>query len=136
MTVDTRTLIDYKGKDVVLKLVGEDETIEGHVEQASEVGIAFKRKGRRDVEPIFPDALESINVAEKKVAALKQKKTLPVTTDKVKSHLLNAHGYYVSAINGLSPEEAEKEHDSIDHSDLGHNHDKTTASDEQDTDSE
>jgi len=131
--VDTSTLAEFAGKDVVITIHnedGDDEQIEGKVEQASDVGIAFKRRGRRDVEAIFPDALVDIHVAEKKPTKLKQRSLLPVEADKVRSHLVQSHGYFLSVVNGYSNEEAEKEHDSIDHSDLGHNHDKEPESDE------
>lgn len=129
---DTTNLAQWAGKDVSILLDGADEYIDGHVEKASEVGLAFKRKGRRDIDPIFPDAIQDIKALEKPAAKLKQKKQLPVSTDRVKSHLVTAHGFRLSVVNAMSPEDAEKEHNSIDHSDLGHNHDKTEKSESED----
>jgi hypothetical protein len=126
---DTTNLADWAGKDVSILLNGADEYIDGHVEKASEVGLAFKRKGRRDIDPIFPDDIQEIKALEKPATKLKQKKQLPVSIDRVKSHLVTAHGYRLSVVNAMSPEDAENEHNGIDHSDLGHNHNKAEKDD-------
>ncbi len=124
MSIAPESLADFVGKDVNLRLVGQDEALEGKVEQASPAGIAFKRRGRRDIEPFFPDGIESIEVVEKRPTKIKQKKQLPVADERVKAHLASAHGLTLTEVNALSQEDAVKMHNGIDHTDLGHNHDK------------
>lgn len=124
MSIDTATLAQYAGKDVRLKTSADDDYVEGHVEKASEVGLAFKPKGKRELTPVWPQDIEDIQVIEKAAPKLKQKKQLPLEDSRVKNHLVNVHGYYLSAVNAMTVEGAVKEHDSIDHKDLGHNHDK------------
>lgn len=124
MSVDTETLADFSGKDVNLYLVGQEGFIEGHVEQASPAGIAFKRKGRRDIEPFFPPDIDRLEIRTKDNAKVQQKKHLPIPPEKVKTHLAQAHAVPLSTVNKYTEDEAVKAHNAIDHSDLWHNHDK------------
>jgi hypothetical protein len=125
MTIDTATLPALADKDVLLVLKANvEETIEGTVAGASEHGIAFKRKGRRDLELITVDQVESIEKAPTKPTKISQRKTLPVALERVRSHLANDHGIGLAWLNQASNEDALAFHATIDHADLAHNHEK------------
>jgi hypothetical protein len=134
MTVDANTLADFAGKQVILHRIKEDgsiEELEGKVEDASEVGMAFKPKGKRDVDLVLPDEIEEISLAPTKPKTLSQKKLKPIAENAARQHLLDRHGYDRSVVNEMSDEQAFAEHNDIDHDDLGHRHE---AEDEGDDD--
>jgi len=125
MSVDASTLVNFEGKQVVLHLIEEDGSVtekNGKVEGASEFGIAFKEKGRREVDLVEPNQIEEIELAPEKPRTLSQKKLKPVADSNVRQHLLDRHGYSRSAVNKMSDEQGAAEHNGIDHSDLGHRH--------------
>lgn len=124
MTVAADTLVDFAGKQVILHLITPEglKELEGKVEDASEVGMAFKEKGKRDVELVEPHQIEEINLAPEKPKTLAQKKLKPVTENTARQHLLDRHGYERSVVNGMTDSQGLAEHDDIDHADLGHKH--------------
>jgi len=125
MPVDPSTLEDFDGKQVILTLIEEDGSareVEGKIEAASAAGVAFKEKGKRDVELIEPKSIEEIAPAPVKPKTLAQKKLKPVAEQNARQHLLDRHGYDRSVINGMTDEQAFAEHEDIDHADLGHKH--------------
>jgi hypothetical protein len=125
MSVAADTLETYSGKQVVLHVVNDEgglDELEGKVESASEVGMAFKEKGKRDLRLIEPNQIEEIEVAPEAPKKAAQKKLQQVTTKSARQHLLDRHGYLRSWANEVSDDEAFAEHASIDHSDLGHRH--------------
>lgn len=125
MPVDPATLEKYDGKQVLLTVIQEDgsaKEFEGKIEAASAAGVAFKEKGKRDVELVEPNKIEEIALAPIKPKSLPQKKLKPVTETTVRQHLLDRHGYDRSVVNGMTDEQASKEHEDIDHDDLGHKH--------------
>lgn len=125
MSVDASTLQNYSGKQVILTLVldgGDATEHEGKVEAASEFGMAFKEKGKRESILVEPSQIEEISVAPSKPKTLSQKKLKEVTENTVRQHLLDRHGYERSVVNEMSDEQAAAEHEDIDHSDLGHRH--------------
>ena len=132
MTVAANTLVDFAGKQVILHLITDDglKELEGKVEDASEVGMAFKEKGKRDVELVEPHQIEEIALAPTKPKTLAQKTLKEVTETTVRQHLLDRHGYDRSVVNGMSDEQAFAEHSDIDHSDLGHKHESPEVDDE------
>lgn len=125
MTVDPQTLEQFNGKSVILTLAQEDgsaKQFEGKVEAASEFGMAFKEKGKRDSDLIVPDQIVEIVAAPTKPKKLTQKKLKPVTETTARQHLLDRHGYDRSVVNEMSDEQAFSEHNDIVHDDLGHKH--------------
>lgn len=139
MSVDGATLVEYAGKKVILHLQQDDGTLaelEGKVEDASEVGIAFKEKGKRDISLILPHQVEEISLAPNATKKVVQKKLKLVTITTVRQHLADRHGRLVSELNGMTDEQAWAEHEAIDHSDLGHRHEAKTddSSNESETD--
>lgn len=125
MAVDASTLADFSGKQVTLVLKQEDgsaKEFEGKVEAASEYGMAFKEKGKRDSDLVEPDQIEEITLAPVKPKTLAQKKLKEVSETTARQHLLDRHGYERSVVNKMSDEQAFSEHEDIDHSDLGHKH--------------
>ena len=139
MSVDPSTLEQFSGKQVILHLIDEDGSVKeltGKVEDASEVGMAFKEKGKRDVDLVLPNQIEEIALAPEKPKTLAQKKLKPVTETAARQHLLDRHGYERSVVNGMSDDSAFAEHEDIDHSDLGHRHVEPDLDDENDGDDE
>lgn len=140
MTVNPQSLEEFSGKQVILHLRQEDGSVkelEGKVEDASEVGMAFKEKGKRDVDLVLPDQIEEIALAPSKPKTLAQKKLKLVTESNARQHLLDRHGYDRSVVNGMDDGKAFSEHEDIDHSDLGHKHaaeDEDESTDEAGTD--
>lgn len=125
MSVDASTLESFSGKQVILHHIQDDGTVaerEGKVDGASEAGMAFKEKGRRDVELILPNQIEELSLAPTKPKKLSQKKLKLVTESNVRQHLLDRHALTRAAVNEMSDEEGLAVHEAIDHSDLGHRH--------------
>lgn len=125
MSVDATTLVNFEGKQVILHFIEEDGSVSektGKVDGASEFGIAFKEKGKREVALIEPHQIEEIDLAPEKPKSLSQKKLKPIAVANARQHLLDRHGYTRTAVNAMSDEQAGEEHDGIDHSDLGHRH--------------
>lgn len=125
MPIDPSTLESFDGKDVVLHRIKEDGSVEeltGKIDGASEFGVAFKEKGKRDVVLVEPKDIEEIDVAAVKPKSLPQKKLKPIDNKAVRQHLLDRHGYGRKHVNAMSDEDAVAEHDSVDHTDLGHRH--------------
>lgn len=125
MTVDPKSLEQFDGKQVVIHLVQEDNSVReclGKVEAASEQGMAFKEKGKREVELIMPEQIEEIALAPEKPKTLAQKKLKPVTETAARQHLLDRHGYLRSEINAMDEGTAFELHENLDHADLGHRH--------------
>lgn len=125
MSVDATTLEQFDGKQVIVHLIQEDGTAKeftGKIEAASEQGVAFKEKGKRDVELVLPNQIEEIALAPEKPRTLSQKKLKPVTESTARQHLLDRHGYDRSVVNSMNDEQAFAEHEDTDHSDLGHRH--------------
>lgn len=137
MPVDPSTLEDFDGKQVILTLIEDDGSareVEGKVEAASAAGVAFKEKGKRDVELVEPKSIEEIALAPIKPKTLAQKKLKPVAEQNSRQHLLDRHGYDRSVVNGMSDEQAFAEHEDIDHSDLGHKHVEPSEDDDENGD--
>lgn len=76
-----------------------------------------------------------IETDEDDVKPIKQKKLKAVDTNTVRQHLADRHGYELTHVNSLTDEQAEEEHDAIDHGNLGHTHQEETPESE-DTDSD
>jgi len=131
MTVSLEELTPHVGENVVLSITpadgGEATDIEGKLEVASDAGVGFKPKRKRDIELLELSQIVGVKAAPAASGALKQKKLSPVTVATVRGHLIDRHGAPLSQVNGMSNEDALELHGKIDHSDLGHNHDKVSA---------
>lgn len=135
MTVDATKLESYTDKSVVLQRIQEDGELielEGKVEAASEQGMAFKEKGKRDVILILPAEIEEIEEAPETPKRIAQKTLKLVKVTNVRQHLVDRHGMLRSDANSMTDEAAMEYHDEIDHSDLGHKHE----SEEEEADTE
>lgn len=125
MTVDPKTLEEFSDKQVTIHIIKDDgdlEEKEGKIEAASEFGVAFKEKGKRDSELLEPSQIEEITLAPVKPKTLAQKKLKEVTETTARQHLLDRHGYDRSVVNEMDDAQAFAEHADIDHADLGHKH--------------
>lgn len=129
-------LKEYEGKSVLLKVRdddGEEVQLEGKVEAASQVGIAFKEKGKSGLDMFEANVILDVEALPEKPKLLKQKVLKPVPVESVRAHLADRHGINLNWLNSVTNEDAAKYHDSIDHSTgeagpLGHKHE---AQDEQ-----
>jgi hypothetical protein len=134
------TEVDYKSlekKTVVFTVRNNDEevVVEGIVEAASPVGIAFRAKGKSQLQLLNPGDIVRHEVLPEKPKTLKQKVMKPIETNKVRQHLADHHGINLPWLNSVSNEEAESFHNDIDHSNgehgpLGHRHEEPKAEDE------
>jgi hypothetical protein len=125
MSVNPKELEKFSGKQVILTVKAEDGTakeIPGKVEGASEVGLAFKEKGKREVQLVEPDQIEDISEAPTEAKKVTQKKLKPVKKEQVRQHLADRHGYNRSEINSMTDDAAFDFHEKLDHKDLGHKH--------------
>jgi len=125
MPVNADTLADYVGKTVSVTLSGADAgEYEGKVEAASPAGMAFKPRGKSTmvINASDVEAVELPTPGEKKITV---KSLKPVGLSDVRQHLVDRHGYKVADIqDNMTPEQAQKFHDELDHSELGHNHNR------------
>ena len=96
---------------------------EGTAEVSNEYGVLFREKGKQSAKLIAADGVISIEVAEGKPAKLRVKR-FDLLTDpaKARQHLVAEHGYKVSDIEKMSEADAFAHHESVDHTDLGHQH--------------
>lgn len=125
MSVDLNTLDQYDGKQVILTLAasnGDAIEREGKIEAGSIAGIAFKEKGKRDVELIEPDEIVEIAEAPEKPKKLLIKKLKAASVNNARAHLADRHGWSRSELNNMTDDEAFNLHDELDHDDLGHKH--------------
>ncbi len=119
-----------ENKKITLTYGLDDETVEVEgvlMAVAVGQGIMFRKRGSQKADLIKEDKVFGIaQIAEspKKVTAKKLKE---VTLDNAREHLADRHGYKLEDVNNATPEQAMLAHDQIDHSDLGHNHDKDAA---------
>lgn len=135
MSVDPKELEKFSGKQVIVHVITDDGSVEekeGKFEEASEVGVAFKEKGKRDVDLLLPEQIEEVAAAPSKPKKLTQKKLKPATESTARQHLADRHGYDLSDLNEMSDEQAFSDHEDIDHTNLGHKHE----SDEDEADDE
>lgn len=125
MTVTAAELETFTGKNVKLVINREGQEnveLEGKIELASEVGVAFKPRRKRDVDFIEPAHIVSIEEIAEPASDLKQKTLPPVDAAKVRAHLIDRHGAPLSQVNGMTDEQALTLHGKIPHDDLGHKH--------------
>lgn len=131
MSVDPNTLAQFAGKNVNIVLTGEYAALsgEGKVEAASPVGVAYKPKGKGSV-IVLPADIQEIEAAAV-IKKITRKSMLPCTLENIRQHLVDRHGYGVSDIEAMTPEQALAWHDGeLNHENLGHDHKKTAATEQ------
>lgn len=114
----------YSKKKVKIRVTadGEESTLEGSVEAGSPVGLVFKQKGKRNSMLFAKDQILEVTQLDSTPDDIRRRSMARVTKEKVRDHLADRHGYKISDVSRMSEDEAEKFHDSIDHTDLGHWH--------------
>lgn len=117
-------LLEYADKHVTVTYLdeGENKTITGLVTKANAMAILVRPKGKSFV-LVDVESVASITEVDTpvKVQRIKVRSMEKILTDQVRQHLADRHGLSL----GLIPDdatEAEKLHDAIDHSKLGHHH--------------
>lgn len=120
----TTTLVE---KDRKVKIVTTDgKTYEGKVLKSTQHGYLLRTKGGGAGELIETSDIDTVEAIEGGDEGLKQVVLKPVTPSKVKRHLVDRHGWILSAVNGLNEADAVKAHEEIhvseNHEDLGHRH--------------
>lgn len=128
------TEVDYKTlekKTVVFTVrnsEGGETVVEGIVEAASAIGIAFRAKGKSQTQLLDVADIVRHEVMPEKPKVLKQKIMKPVDTVRVRQHLADSHGINLNWLNSVTNEDAENFHNELDHvtgeaGPLGHRHD-------------
>jgi hypothetical protein len=128
---------DLEGKTVVFTVKNADETetvVEGIVEAASLAGIAFRQKGKSQLQLLEVGDVIRHEIVPEKPKVLKQRVLKPVELTKVRQHLADAHGINLNWLNSVSNEDAAEYHNSLNHNDpetgpLGHRHEEPKAKD-------
>lgn len=117
-------LLEYADKHVNVTYLdeGENKTITGLVTKANAMAILVRPRGKQFV-LVDAESIASITEIDSpvKVPRIKVRSMEKILTDQVRQHLADRHGLSL----GLIPDgadEAEKLHDQIDHSKLGHHH--------------
>lgn len=96
--------------------------VEGTVQAGNALGILIKPKGKSSFDMIEAADIEEVRLAEETQKPLKQKVLKPVEIGSARSHLLERHGWTLAQANALNEEQAFEQHNSIDHTELGHRH--------------
>lgn len=120
-------LVDFVDKRVTLT-TAEGEQV-GTIKAANDAVIMFVPKGTSSPELIEVPSIVNVEAVAEKPRKLSQKAMEPVDSKKVRRHLLDYHGYQLADVNELSDVDAEKVHNGIDHSVLGHHHEGRNQSD-------
>ncbi len=126
---------EFVDRRVILTKVDGSEH-EGKISAVSPVVMMFTPKGTRSPELITISDVQDVQLRPEKPRKLSQKSMDPISTGRVRRHLLDYHGTPVSTVNEMGDVEAEIYHNEIDHSDLGHNHDGRPKKDSDDDDSD
>lgn len=125
MTVAVAELEANINKSVILHVKQEDgslKELEGKIEAASEAGLAFKEKGKSNLDLYLPGQVESLQAAPDKPKPVSQKKLKPITLGQARQHLLDRHGVPLDWAKQNSEEAAFEYHKTLDHANLGHVH--------------
>ena len=125
--VDPKSL---ENKTVIFTVRGEDgkepTKVEGVVQAASAIGVAYKKKGKSALDMLEADRIQDLEILPDKPKVIKAKKLKTVAADSVRQHLADRHGINIDWLNSVSNEEAEEYHNGIDHRKegtvLGHYH--------------
>lgn len=125
MTVALEELEANAGKEVVLHVLKGDNQMEeltGTIKKATVAGVAFKPKGKSDLQLLTVDQIEEIQAAPSKPKSVTQKKIDLVPEGGMRQHLADRHGIELKWCKEATEAQAVEFHNSIDHSVLGHVH--------------
>jgi hypothetical protein len=122
-------LTEGKGLATITEPDGSStEDIEVTIDAIANNMVLLRRKGKSQIEMLMADVITSFETVESAAkngtAKIKQRALLPLDAAKARRHLLDYHSVSLSWINENSPETALEYHETLDHSDLGHNHEK------------
>jgi hypothetical protein len=128
----TASLSTYEGKKVIVTVnlkepneKGESAIeIEGTAQNANDLGILLKPKGKTNLELIEAADIEDVRYAPEPDKKLTAKSLKDVEYGQAKQHLLDRHGLTLTDINSLTEQAALDYHSGLDHKalDLGHVH--------------
>lgn len=135
--VDTRVRLVYIPEPTDSTPQGRDpdaeEIIAFVAAYNAEMGVMMVRPRRKTmgflVETFKIIEIEADNEPPKPI---KQKVLKETSTETVRQHLADRHGYSLSHVNSFTDEQAETEHNLIDHTDLGHAHEESDPEDSDD----
>lgn len=117
-------LSNYKGARVTVLTVGDEEEMEGRVEQATEDGIVLKFRGTKAL-LLERSEIESIQFIGYETGVRPSKLRWPKKST-VRKHLATYHGFGLSVVNAMSNDRAKEIHDELhrrkDAHDFGHFH--------------
>lgn len=123
LAFDPSTLVE-KEKYTIVQQNGYDwiEYVEAELIAANIGAVMIRPRGKSNSTLIKAEQVVSITHVPAGPKKIKQKVLAEVGLDKARQHLVDAHGYAVSVINGITNEQGLATHNSIDHADLGHRH--------------
>lgn len=127
MSVALEDLEPFINKEAVLHLVKDDGSLDevtGTIKIATAAGIGFKKKGSSGVDLLMPDQIEEIGYAPVKAKSVVQKKLEPIEFGKARQHLVDRHGVELKWAKDNDEQTAFDWHAGLDHSNLGHKHEK------------
>jgi hypothetical protein len=124
MAFDLAQATALKGKKVTVQhnVDGELQEQDGTLLEVNEGAIMFRQSGNKTPQIILVPVIEAIVGQAVKPKKLVAKQIKAVSASDVRQHLVERHGYALSAIEPYSPEDALAFHAGLDHSDLGHTH--------------
>jgi hypothetical protein len=133
MSVTLDDLQPFVGKAVILHKIKDDNTleqIEGEIKMATVAGVPFKPKGSAPIELLTVAQIEEVVLAPVKAKAVSKKHLAVIELGQSRQHLADRHGISLKWCKDASEQEAFDYHAGLDHSDLGHDHEKKDKPDE------
>lgn len=111
---------EFVGKKVTLATA--KETRSGMIVAVNEMIVMFTPKGTSSPELVNVSDINTVEFIPEKPRKLNQKSLDPVSTVRVRRHLLDYHGLELERVNEWDDNEGEVIHNGLDHALLGHNH--------------
>lgn len=133
MTVTLEELQPFLNKESVFHLKQTDGSLReviGTIKAATVAGVAYKEKSKPNLELVQADDIEEIDYAPTKPKSVTQKKLKPVEFGYARQHLVDRHGVALSWAKDASEKDAFEYHKTLEHADLGHNHEAVDKKDE------
>jgi hypothetical protein len=123
--MDLNELQQFVGKDVRVLFTAENNGTEeqfGQIKVATVAGVGWTQKGKPGAELKKPEDFYEVELAAAKPKAVTQKKLKPIAEGQMRQHLADKHGTSLQWCKSATEQQAVDFHKTIDHSDLGHNH--------------
>ncbi len=139
MTIEVAEIENLVGKNVILVAheEGGTESVEYRgtlVTFNSAIGLLFKERGKSRQDIFILNQIDDIREDDFTILPVKSATMKPIAVGSHRAHLAKNHGMNLSEINAMTEDDAKAYHDTVDHADLGHNHDRKSSTPEGDED--